>query len=191
MNLVLSTPPCKPLPYLEELQVGEIYDVGATRIEVADAIEFAQIFDPLSFHLDEGNDSRFNGLIISGAQSFATVVGMAVKSGFIDERTVVCGIGCDEMRFKKPVRPGELLSLTAQIEAVGDPRPGRDFGEVAVRYILVDEDGEVAVSMLTRIAIRSAAAAIRGPRGSVDGLEAPRATSAQSALSTSISRATR
>jgi acyl dehydratase len=114
------------LGYFDELEVGQSFNLGATRISRSSALAFAKIFDPFSFHVDDeaAKRSMFGGLIVSGLQTLSAIHALSIRGGFLCEDSIVCGAGIDELRFLHPVRPDDSLKVTAEVmELKSSSRP--------------------------------------------------------------------
>ncbi|MHC0054732.1 MaoC/PaaZ C-terminal domain-containing protein [Actibacterium sp. D379-3] len=131
------------LGYFDTLTVGRRYAVGSTTISPADAIAFAEIYDPLGIHLSEAaaTESIFGRIIVSGYQTLSTVHALRIKGGFLREEHVVCGAQVDALRFLKPVFPGDVLSVSAEIVDLKPPRRPGGFGIVGLLYEVRNQDG--------------------------------------------------
>src|SRR3984957_21089717 len=104
------------LGYFDELEVGQSYHLGSTRISRASALAFAKIFDPFYFHGDEEAAKRsiFGGLIVSGLQTLSAVHALSIEGEFLCEESIVCGAGIDELGFLRPVRPDGFFAVVAK-----------------------------------------------------------------------------
>jgi acyl dehydratase len=120
--------------YLEDLEVGQTF--GSERIAIAtDRIKsFAAEFDPQPCHLDEtaASDSIFRGLAASGWHTAAITMRLLVEGEFKPAEGIV-GAGFDELRWPRPVRPGDVLRVETDVleVRVSTSRPG--YGVVKVR----------------------------------------------------------
>jgi acyl dehydratase len=144
------------LGYFDELTVGKRYDIGATTISYESALEFAHAFDPLSFHIDEeaAKGSMFGGLIVSGLLTISVIHALSVRGGFLSETSVVCGAGFDELRFLRPVRPGDILSVTAEVQELRPPRREGGPGVARLMYWVKNHDDIVVMTFIDNHVIR-------------------------------------
>lgn len=105
----------------EDFELGDRREFGSCHLSRDDIVEFATKYDPQSFHVDEkkARNSIFGGLIASGWQTCAVTMRMFVDA--MGEGQESCGSpGVDEIRFIRPVRPGDTLHV--QTEVVGKRR---------------------------------------------------------------------
>jgi acyl dehydratase len=134
--------------YWEDYQVGMKYPLGSTSFTAEEITAFAREFDPQSFHLDAAaaKDSMFGGLIASGWHINAKLMRLFVDN-YLDRRTTLGSPGLDEIRWLKPVRPGD--TLTAWVECA-DKVPSRsrpDLGVIHEHWRATNQKGELVVTV--------------------------------------------
>src|SRR3990167_8271768 len=97
--------------YWEDYEVGRKYPLGSTSFTAEEIVEFAQKFDPQSFQVDAeaAKSSLFGGLCASGWHVAAKLMRLFVDN-YVDKRTALGSPGLDELRWLKPVRPGDTLT---------------------------------------------------------------------------------
>lgn len=103
-------------PYFEDLPVGTVCETGTYEMTREAIIEFASMYDPQPFHLndEEAVKSFFGRLVASGWHSAAVTMKLMVESGFFRE-TGLIGLGVDELRWPKPVLPGDVVRVRAEV----------------------------------------------------------------------------
>jgi acyl dehydratase len=145
------------LGYFDELKVGQIYNIGTTKITRESALAFANIFDPFYFHIDEeaAKSSIFGGLIVSGLQTLSAIHALSIRGGFLDERNIVCGAGIDELRFLEPVRPGDALTVTAEIMELKPPRRTSGHGIARLQYWVNNQESVLVVTFIDSHVLKS------------------------------------
>lgn len=136
--------------YLDDFEPGQRF-VGATRIRVdLDRIKsFAAEFDPQPFHLDESAAGRsiFRGLAASGWHTAAVTMRLLVEGGFEPAGGIV-GAGFDELRWPRPVRPGDELRVEVEVLEVRPSKSKPDQGVIKVRTTTLNQrDEAVQVSV--------------------------------------------
>ena len=96
--------------YFEDFQVGDIFDLGSTTVTEEEIISFARQFDPQPFHTDPvlARDSIFGGLVASGWHTTAMFMRLFFD-GLLHETASIASPGVDDVRWLKPVRPGDVL----------------------------------------------------------------------------------
>jgi acyl dehydratase len=138
------------LGYFDELEVGQSYHLGRTRISRASALAFAKIFDPFYFHVDEeaAKRSMFGGLIVSGLQTLSAVHALSIEGGFLCEESIVCGAGIDELRFLRPVRPDDSLTVVAKVTELKPPRRSGGAGIARLQYRVYNQSNELVATFI-------------------------------------------
>lgn len=130
--------------YLDDLKPGDrfVSPSGYTLTE-ADIIDFALRYDPQPFHIDvnAAKETAFGGLISSGFQTLAIGFRVIYSTGFITTANLG-GAGVDELRWLRPVRPGDTLRSTAEIKEVTPSRSKPDRGTVKYTLTVSNQNNE-------------------------------------------------
>src|SRR2546426_9001220 len=94
--------------YLEDFKAGDTYRFGSHTFTREEIIAFGRQYDPQPFHVDEAAaaQSIYGGLIASGWQAIGVTFRLAVE-GLIHRVASMGSPGGDEVRWLKPVRPGD------------------------------------------------------------------------------------
>ena len=133
------------LYYLDDLVAGQHFR-GSTslRIEEDRIKSFAAEFDPQAFHLDEAaaSDSLFHGLAASGWHTAAVTMRLLVEGDFKLAGGIV-GAGFDELRWPRPVRPGDELRVETEVLEVRPSKSRPEQGLVKVRTTTLNQNGEI------------------------------------------------
>jgi acyl dehydratase len=134
----------------EDIEVGRSLAFGHKRLSKEEIIAFGRAFDPQPMHIDEeaAKATLTGGLCASGWQTCAIMMRM-LCDGLIDRMAGLGSPGVDEVRWKKPVRPGDVLSIryTAREKRILSSRP--DVGVSKVLVELVDDRGEILCTWIT------------------------------------------
>jgi acyl dehydratase len=129
--------------YLEDFAVGQTFRSGRLQIDKERIKTFAAEFDPQPFHLDEeaARDTIFGGLAASGWHTAAVSMRLLVDSDIKPAGGIV-GAGFDELRWTRPVRPGDELRVESEILDVrpSKSRPGQ--GLIKVRTTTLNQNDE-------------------------------------------------
>jgi acyl dehydratase len=122
--------------YLEDLHVGDRFESDTLEVTEENIIEFARAFDPQPFHLDPkaAEQSIFKGLSASGWHTAAMTMKLFVTGGLRLAGGSV-GMGVDELRWPRPVRPGDTLRLETEIVNVRASRSKPDRGIIRIRNV--------------------------------------------------------
>ena len=105
--------------YAEDLAAGELIDLGSHTVTEAELVSFATQWDPQDFHTDRraAQHSYFGGLIASGIHSIAVLQRLSVDAMYRHFR-VLGGRGLRDVRFLRPVRPGDTLTGEMHIDDI-------------------------------------------------------------------------
>ena len=135
----------------EDFACGQVITLGEYEVTEAEMIEFARRYDPQYFHTDSvaAADSPFGGLIASGWLTAAILMRMQCDS-FMMDSTCVGSPGVDEIRWLKPVRPGDRLHGTIEVVAANPSRSKPDRGVVLSRVEIRNQDDILVMSLVTR-----------------------------------------
>ncbi len=138
-----------PYKYFEDFSIGQVIS-GTQCYEVTkeEIIEFARKWDPYSFHTDEkaAKDSIFKGL--TAPATLVIAIASWLWHTVNGKPAMVAGLGWEEVRFLKPVRPGDRLSI--KFECL-DTRPSEskpDCGIVSTRVTVTNQKREAVLSLL-------------------------------------------
>ena len=134
--------------YFEDFKVGDVVESGGRTITREEILTFARDFDPQPFHTDEAaaRQTMYGGLIASGWHSGSLMMRLFYDSLF-REVASLGSPGIDELRWLKPVRPGDTLHFRATVQEVTPSRSKPDRGLVRTFCELLNQDGEVVMSL--------------------------------------------
>jgi len=140
--------PARPC-YLEDLAAGERYAGGTATIDPAAIKAFAAAFDPQPFHLDEtaAKASIFGRLVASGWHTMAVTMRLLVE-GELRSLWGLVGLGADELRWPRPVVPGDTLSVEWEVRP-SSSKPDR--GIARLRVTTRNQRGETVLTLITTI----------------------------------------
>ncbi len=134
--------------YWEDFQPGEVLTYGARTLDRDEIIEFARQYDPQPFHTDEAAaaDSVFGGLIASGWQTCSLMMRMLVDNE-LRHSSSMGSPGVKSLRWLKPVRPGDTLSVRrTTLRKARHPRRA-ELGFVDSRFEVINQRSEVVLRM--------------------------------------------
>jgi len=123
--------------YFEDVQIGTVREFGSKLVSKDEIIKFATKFDPQSFHIDEvaAADSIYEGIIASGWHTASMTMRMMVDH-MVSSRAGLGSPGWNNLRWYKPVRPGDTLSVRSEVvdkkRSVSRPTMGTIFGTIQV-----------------------------------------------------------
>ena len=103
--------------YFEDLAVGDEWTSDDYEITQDEIIEFAEKYDPQWFHTDPeraAEESIYGSLIAAGFHTAAISTRLFVDS-FLSDTATLGAKGIDTLRWHEPVRPGDQLSIHAEV----------------------------------------------------------------------------
>jgi len=135
--------------YFEDYVVGTIFDCGSIAVDEAETIAFAARYDPQFFHTDPETAKRgpFGGLIASGWHTAALAMRLLVE-GYLSSVASLGSPGIDELRWWRPVRPGDVLHVRATVLDARRSRSKTDRGIVRSRIEVSNQNGEPVMSFM-------------------------------------------
>lgn len=138
--------------YLDDLAAGQVFTSGARCTVDADSIKhFAGRFDPQPFHLDEAQarSTFFGELVASGWHTTAMTMPLIVQT--LPLSRGIIGSGVDELRWHRPVRPGDVLSVRCEILEVRRSKSVPSRGVARVRITTLDQNDMPVQSMIANL----------------------------------------
>ena len=134
--------------YFEDYVPGLVVECGSFTVSEAEIIDFARRYDPQPFHVDPEAAARgpFGGIIASGWQTGSLVMRQLVER-FISPESGLGAAGIDEVRWPRPVRPGDILHVRGIVLEARLSQSKPDRGIIKSRMEATSASGEVAMSM--------------------------------------------
>ncbi len=136
----------RPPRKFEDLTVGETRRSLPRTVSEQEIIDFARQYDPQWFHADveAARASHFGEVVASGIHILA--IWRQLDHEMNHDIDFVCGIGWDEVRMKKAVRPGDTLHATSRIVSLEPSQSGKPRGTAITDYALVNQHGAEAIT---------------------------------------------
>lgn len=130
--------------YFEDFTPGLSFGSGTVRIDTDQIVRFAAEFDPQPFHLDEeaARDTIFEGLAASGWHTAALTMKLLVEGDFKPAGGII-GVGFDELRWPRPVRPGDELRVQGEVLEARPSKSNPRQGLIKVRTTTMNQNGDV------------------------------------------------
>ena len=142
--------------YFEDIVVGKKSRFGHYEVTREEVIEFARKYDPQSFHLDDeaAAQTHFGRLAASGWHTCAMTMRMLVENMQANKQAGLGSPGVDEIRWLKPVYPGDTLRVEGEIlskrQSVSKPWMGSMVG----RNTVFNQHDEPVMTMVSTGLIR-------------------------------------
>jgi acyl dehydratase len=142
--------------YYDDLAAGQTFRTGTVTVDAEAVKTFAAEFDPQPFHLDEeaARASFFGGLVASGWHTAALSMKL-LAGGELKIVGGLIGLGVEELRWPRPVRPGDVLRVESEVLGLRPSESKPDRGIVRMRNTTLNQDGQVVmVQVVTMIVPR-------------------------------------
>ena len=142
--------------YLEDIEVGQKAAFGRYAVTREEVIEFASRYDPQPFHLSDEAAARtyFGRLAASGWHTCAMTMSMLVENGKANPMATMGSPGVDELRWLRPVYPGDTLRVETVIADVTPSRSKPDIGTFKSDVTVLNQDDVAVMRMKTIVLIR-------------------------------------
>jgi acyl dehydratase len=134
--------------YWEDFYPGQVRETSGYSLSEEEIIEFGKKYDPQPFHTDKdkAKESVFGGLIASGWQTASMGMRMLCDL-YLLEAASLGSPGVDELRWVKPVRPGDTLRLKSTVLETRASASRPDMGTVRSRSEVYNQHGELVMHM--------------------------------------------
>ena len=129
--------------YFEDFAVGDTFVTDSESVSEEQIIRFAKEWDPQPFHTDieAANRHELGGLIASGLHTLAVSFRLFIATQILAACNIA-GAGLDNLRWPRPVRPGDILHVEVETTEVRPSRSRPDRGSVAMHYVTKNQRGE-------------------------------------------------
>jgi acyl dehydratase len=134
--------------YFEDYAEGSVHEFGSIRVGEEDIIAFAKRFDPQPFHTDPDSAKAtvYGGLIASGWHTGSVAMRLLVDH-YLPGAASLGSPGLDELRWLRPVRPGDKLSIRVTILEARRSASKPDRGLVRSHVEVLNQERETVMSM--------------------------------------------
>ena len=144
------------MKYLEDLKVGDRASFGSYHVTREEVLEFARKYDPQPFHLSDeaAAQTHFGRLAASGWHTCAMTMAVIARYVVEDEQAGLGSPGVDELRWLKPVYPGDRLIVTGKIIEKTPSRSKPDLGSFRTQTTVTNQDGVPVMRFTSIVLIR-------------------------------------
>ena len=134
--------------YFEDFEVGKAINVGSRSVTEEEILDFATKFDPQPFHVDKAAaaQSIYGGIIASGWHTCGMMMRLMVD-GFLADAASLGSPGVDEIRWIKPVRAGDTLTVTSTALEKKPSSSKPDRGVVVTLWEAKNQHGELVATI--------------------------------------------
>ena len=132
----------------DTLAPGDVLDLGSRHVTEAEIIAFARDFDPQPFHIDPeaAEASIFGGIIASGWHTCALTMRLLVD-GFLSHAASMGSPGVEQIRWLRPVRPGDTLRAHIRVLETRPSQSRPDRGSVKTLTEVTNQAGDLVMTM--------------------------------------------
>ncbi len=142
--------------YLEDLHVGMKRSFGRYEVTREEVLEFARKYDPQPFHLSDeaAAKTHFGRLAASGWHTCAMTMAMMVEELAAHPQAGLGAAGVDELRWLKPVHPGDTLRCETEILEVRPSRSKPDIGSIRSQTVTFNQHDTPVLRFVGLVLIR-------------------------------------
>lgn len=142
--------------YFEDLEVGAETDFGSYEVTREEVLEFAEKYDPQPFHLSDeaAAKTHFGRIAASGWHTAAMTMAVIARHVVKHEQAGLGSPGIDELRWRKPVYPGDTLRVRGEILEKTPSRSKPEIGSFRTRTTVTNQDGDTVMTFVSIVLIR-------------------------------------
>ena len=142
--------------YFEDLKVGETVTYGTYEVTREEVLEFARKYDPQPFHVSDeaAAKTHFGRIAASGWHTTAMTMAVIARSVVDDEQASLGAAGIDELRWLKPVYPGDTLTVSGKVLEKTPSRSKPHIGSVRTGTTVTNQHGEPVMTFTSIVLIR-------------------------------------
>jgi acyl dehydratase len=146
--------------YYEDFAPGQVLALSERTITKDDIIAYASVYDAQPFHVDEEAAKKLmlGGLAASGWHTACVVMRMNYDS-WLKETASLGAPGIEELRWVKPVRPGDRLGGRLEILETRASKSRPEMGLVGMSCTIENQSGEIVLTQRHTQIIRRRGAA--------------------------------
>ena len=142
--------------YFEDLEVGAETDFGTYHVTREEVLDFAQRYDPQPFHLSDeaAAKTHFGRIAASGWHTCAMTMAVIARHVVANEQAGLGSPGVDELRWLKPVYPGDTLHVRGKIVETRPSRSKPEMGSFRTETTVANQDGVPVMRFTSIVLIR-------------------------------------
>jgi acyl dehydratase len=142
--------------YFEDLEVGAETDFGSYEVAREEMLEFARKYDPQPFHLsdEEAAKTHFGRMSASGWHTAAMTMAVIARNDVEHRQAGLGSPGIDELRWRKPVYPGDTLHVRGKIIEKTPSRSRPEMGSFRTHTTVTNQHGEPVMTFTSIVLIR-------------------------------------
>jgi acyl dehydratase len=142
--------------YFEDLEVGSKTEFGSYHVTREEVIDFARKYDPQPFHLSDeaAAKTHFGRIAASGWHTCAMTMAVIARKVVGEEQAGLGSPGIDELRWLKPVYPGDTLHVTGTIIDKTPSRSRPDIGSFWTETVVTNQDDAPVMTYTSIVLMR-------------------------------------
>jgi acyl dehydratase len=142
--------------YFEDLDIGAETDFGSYEVTREEVLDFAGKYDPQPFHLSdkEAAKTHFGRIAASGWHTAAMTMAVIARHVVDHKQAGLGSPGIDELRWKKPVYPGDTLHVRGRIVEKTPSRSRLDMGSFRTQTTVTNQNDDVVMTFISIVLIR-------------------------------------
>jgi acyl dehydratase len=141
--------------HFDDFAPGQVYPLGRRTLSRDEIVAFAREWDPQPFHLDEqaAAGSIYGGVIASGWHTVCVFMRLFADN-LLNRSAAMGSPGVDEVRWLRPVRPGDMLDARIEVLEVRPSRSKPDRGLVRLRAVMSNQQQQEVLSFVANVMFR-------------------------------------
>ena len=141
--------------YLDDIRSGMKRSFGRYEVTREEVLDFARKYDPQPFHLSDeaAAKTHFKRLAASGWHSCAMTMAVMARHVVDQEQASLGSPGIDELRWLKPVYPGDTLHVNSRIVELRPSRSKPDLGSFRSEVTVTNQDGVAVLRFISIVLI--------------------------------------
>ena len=142
--------------YFEDLEIGAETHFGSYEVTREEVLDFARKYDPQPFHLsdEEAAKTHFGRIAASGWHTCAMTMAVIARHVVDGEQEGLGSPGVDELRWLKPVYPGDTLHVTGKLIEKTPSRSKPEIGSFRTETTVTNQDGVPVMRFTSIVLIR-------------------------------------
>jgi acyl dehydratase len=144
------------MQYFEDLEVGAETYFGSYDVTREEILEFARKYDPQPFHLsdEEAAKTHFGRIAASGWHTCAMTMAVVARRVVDQEQAGLGSPGIDELRWRRPVYPGDTLHVRGKIVEKRPSRSKPQIGSFRSEMTVINQDDQAVMTFTSIVLIR-------------------------------------
>ncbi|MGI9417973.1 MAG: MaoC family dehydratase [Geminicoccaceae bacterium] len=138
--------------FIDDLEAGQIYPLGSQSVSEDEIIAFGERYDPQPFHVDPdaAAETIYGGVIASGWQTVCLFMRLFVDN-LLSRSAAMGSPGLDELRWLRPVRPGDRLDARVEVLETRASRSKPDRGLAKLRCVVANQSGDEVLTFVANV----------------------------------------